>query len=70
MAADCYKDKHPLNMYLLGGFTVCETYTVGVICAVLTHTRPSPATSRASASQPPLPSPPYCRRCTTRRARA
>jgi len=30
----CYKNKHPANMYLLTLFTVCEAYTVGVICAV------------------------------------
>jgi FtsH-binding integral membrane protein len=30
----CYKDKHPMNMYILGGFTLCESYTVGVICAM------------------------------------
>merc|ERR1712070_583375 len=30
----CYKDKHPMNMYLLGAFTLCEGYTVGVICAM------------------------------------
>jgi FtsH-binding integral membrane protein len=29
----CYKDKHPINMYLLGAFTLCEAYTVGVVCA-------------------------------------
>merc|ERR1712166_638525 len=30
----CYKNKHPVNMYLLTLFTVCEAHTVGVICAV------------------------------------
>ena len=30
----CYKDKHPVNLYLLSLFTVCEAYTVGVVCAV------------------------------------
>jgi len=30
----CYKDQHPTNMYLLSAFTLCETYTVGVICAM------------------------------------
>merc|ERR1711935_1329274 len=30
----CYKNKHPANMYLLTIFTVCEAYTVGVVCAV------------------------------------
>ena len=29
----CYKDKHPLNMALLAGFTAAMTYTVGVVCA-------------------------------------
>jgi len=29
----CYKDKHPINMALLGGFTLAMTYTVGVVCA-------------------------------------
>lgn len=29
----CYKDKHPVNLVLLGGFTLCMTYTVGVVCA-------------------------------------
>jgi len=29
----CYKDKHPLNMGLLAGFTLCITYTVGAVCA-------------------------------------
>ena len=29
----CYKDRHPLNMVLLGGFTLCLSYTVGVVCA-------------------------------------
>jgi len=33
-ALHCYKDRHPVNMYLLGAFTLCEGYTVGVICAV------------------------------------
>jgi FtsH-binding integral membrane protein len=33
LALFCYKDRHPLNMALLGGFTVCMTYTVGVVCA-------------------------------------
>jgi hypothetical protein len=34
VALMCYKDKHPVNMYLLAAFTICEAYTVGVICAV------------------------------------
>ena len=29
-----FKNQHPTNMYLLTAFTVCEAYTVGVICAV------------------------------------
>jgi len=29
-----YKDKHPHNLYLLGGFTLAESYLVGVICAL------------------------------------
>ena len=29
----CYKDRHPVNMVLLGGFTACMTYSVGVVCA-------------------------------------
>jgi len=29
----CYKDKHPVNMYLLSAFTLCEAYTMGVVCA-------------------------------------
>ena len=33
MALYCYKDRHPLNMGLLGGFTLCMTYTVGTVCA-------------------------------------
>jgi len=33
LALFCYKDRHPLNMALLGGFTACMTYTVGVVCA-------------------------------------
>jgi len=33
LALHCYKNRHPLNLALLGGFTVCITYTVGVVCA-------------------------------------
>jgi FtsH-binding integral membrane protein len=33
-ALQCYKNQHPTNLYLLGGFTLCEAYTVGVICAI------------------------------------
>ena len=33
-ALSCYKNQHPTNMYLLTAFTVCEAYTVGVICAI------------------------------------
>jgi len=30
----CYKDRHPHNLVILGGFTLCEAYTIGVICAM------------------------------------
>jgi len=33
MGLYCYKDRHPLNLALLAGFTACITYTVGVVCA-------------------------------------
>ncbi|KAL3930476.1 MAG: hypothetical protein SGPRY_001520 [Prymnesium sp.] len=33
IALYCYKDRHPHNMIILGGFTLCEAYTIGVICA-------------------------------------
>jgi len=33
LALHCYKDRHPLNLALLGGFTACLSYTVGVVCA-------------------------------------
>lgn len=33
LALFCYKDRHPLNMILLGGFTACLSYTTGVVCA-------------------------------------
>lgn len=33
LALHCHKDRHPLNMALLGGFTLSITYTVGVVCA-------------------------------------
>ena len=33
-ALHCYKDRHPLNLGLLGGFTMCLSYTVGIVCAV------------------------------------
>eukprot|EP00903_Cladosiphon_okamuranus_P011031 g10418.t1 len=29
----CYRDKYPLNMYLLVAWTFVEAYTVGVVCA-------------------------------------
>merc|ERR1719163_682763 len=29
----CYKDSHPTNVFLLGGFTMAISYTTGVICA-------------------------------------
>jgi len=28
----CYKNKHPLNLILLGCFTMCMSYLIGVIC--------------------------------------
>merc|ERR1719198_1576751 len=34
MGLYCYKDRHPLNLALLGGFTLAMTYTVGVVCAM------------------------------------
>ena len=34
IALHCYKGRHPLNMWLLFGFTLCMSYTVGVVCAV------------------------------------
>jgi len=27
------KDQHPLNLQLLGGWTLCQAYTIGVVCA-------------------------------------
>ena len=30
----CYKDRHPLNLGLLSGFTLSIAYTVGVVCAL------------------------------------
>lgn len=34
MVTSCsYRDKYPLNMYLLGAWTFVEAYTVGVVCA-------------------------------------
>jgi len=30
----CYKDKHPINLLLLAGFTMAISYTVGVVCAM------------------------------------
>jgi len=32
-ACHCYKDNHPTNLYLLGGFTVSMAWSVGVVCA-------------------------------------
>lgn len=32
-ACHCYKDQHPTNLYLLGGFTVSMAWSVGVVCA-------------------------------------
>ncbi len=33
MSCHSYRDKYPLNMYLLGTWTFVEAYTVGVVCA-------------------------------------
>jgi len=30
----CFKQKHPYNMVLLGVFTLCESFLVGLICAM------------------------------------
>jgi FtsH-binding integral membrane protein len=30
----CFKQKHPWNMVLLGAFTLCESFLVGLICAM------------------------------------
>merc|ERR1719217_1163478 len=30
----CYKDRHPLDLGLLSGFTLSIAYTVGVVCAL------------------------------------
>jgi FtsH-binding integral membrane protein len=29
----CFKDRHPLNVFLLAAFTLCESYVLGVVCA-------------------------------------
>lgn len=34
MMLSCYRTSHPTNVILLGAFTLCEAYTVGVVCAV------------------------------------
>jgi len=33
LGLQCYKDSHPTNMLLLGGFTVSMSYMTGVVCA-------------------------------------
>jgi FtsH-binding integral membrane protein len=33
-ACHSYKNSHPLNLYLLGGFTLAMSYSVGVVCAM------------------------------------
>ncbi|KAL1521912.1 hypothetical protein AB1Y20_021562 [Prymnesium parvum] len=32
-ACQCYKDQHPTNLYLLGGFTLSMSWSVGAVCA-------------------------------------
>lgn len=34
LALGCYRSSHPTNLILLSAFTLCEAYTVGVVCAV------------------------------------
>jgi len=38
MALHCYKNSHPTNVWLLAGFTLCESYTVGFVCALYYQT--------------------------------
>ncbi|EOD10703.1 hypothetical protein EMIHUDRAFT_358129 [Emiliania huxleyi CCMP1516] len=33
VALSCYQHRHPHNLLLLGGFTLCMSYSVGVVCA-------------------------------------
>jgi hypothetical protein len=33
LALGCYQQSHPTNMFLLSGFTLAESYTVGFVCA-------------------------------------
>ena len=33
IALSCWPNRHPWNLCLLGAFTLCETYSVGVLCA-------------------------------------
>jgi FtsH-binding integral membrane protein len=32
IALMCYKNRHPLNLILLGSFTVCMSYVIGLMC--------------------------------------
>jgi len=32
-ACQCYKDQHPTNLYLLGGFTLSMSWSIGTVCA-------------------------------------
>jgi len=32
-ACQCYKDQHPTNLYLLGGFTLSMSWSVATVCA-------------------------------------
>lgn len=33
-ALQCYRNSHPRNLQILSAFTLCEAYTLGVICAM------------------------------------
>lgn len=54
-----YRDKYPLNMYLLCAWTFVEAYTVGVVCAAYASQGQVclPPQSDPSPSLPPLPIP-------------
>ena len=41
LALYCYKDRHPLNLGLLGGFTACMSYSVGTVCVAVSTTQPN-----------------------------
>merc|ERR1712072_259296 len=43
----CYQYRHPLNLALLGGFTLCLSYTVGVVCAMYYEQHYGPAVLQA-----------------------